>query len=620
MTGNESLRDRVEAAVSGGSLSRVAADRIGRWLTEAPYTPYRRILSERIEADDWTNLDNAFYAVLEFGTGGRRGKMYPVGTNVLNDRTIGESARGLADFVTARKGSHSDRSCVIAHDTRNNSVAFAKRCACVLAAAGFRVYLFPGPRSTPLLSFAVRHLNCDAGIVITASHNPPTDNGFKCYDDQGGQVVPPDDAAIIRCVEAVADREIPEVTFERGVEKGSIILLDESTDRAYVDAVVSGSVATARDVSIVYTPLHGVGEGSVAAALKQAGFHRVEVLESQRTPDGTFPTVPGHAANPEFPRTLDLAIDRARTIGADLVLASDPDADRIGAAVPADGDPRGPWVCLDGNKIGVLLTAFVIKQTEGAGKLRNDHYLISTLVSSPMAEAICRREGVRIENDLLVGFKWIGRRIDQSGPAGFLFAFEESHGYLKGTHVRDKDAASGGLLVAELVAEIKARKQSVLEYLDDLYFDVGHHAERQVTRTLTGRQGAAQIQALMSAYRSMPPTTLAGLPVTEAHDYQTGEVRAVMGSSGSRLLEAETPRSDLLIFKTTDPGVRLAARPSGTEPKIKFYLFARTPIPEGATDRATLDDAKRRTEARLDRMVAEIEQYVANVLEPAESS
>lgn len=619
MTENESAQGRVEAAAGEGRLTKAAADRIQRWLVEAPYAPYRQALIERISANDWTNLDDAFYAVIEFGTGGRRGKMYPVGTNVLNDRTIGESARGLADFVTARKGIHSDRSCVIAHDTRNNSVAFARRCAQVLAAAGFRVYLFPSPRSTPLLSFAVRHLGCDAGIVITASHNPPADNGFKCYNDRGGQVIPPDDAEIIQCVEAVADREIPEITFERGVETGSIILLDASVDQAYIDAVVSESVSPSRDVSIVYTPLHGVGEGSVAAVLRQAGFGRVEVLESQRTPDGAFPTVPDHVANPEFPKTLDLAIERARTIGADLVLASDPDADRIGAAVPATADPRGPWVCLDGNQIGVLLTAFVIKQTEGAGKLRNDHYLISTLVSSPMAEAICQREGVRIENDLLVGFKWIGQRIDQSGPAGFLFAFEESHGYQKGPHVRDKDAASGGLLVAELAAEMKARKQTVLEYLDDLYFDVGHHAERQVTRTLTGRHGAEQIQALMSAYRSMPPTSLAGLPVTDVHDFKTREIRPVMGPGGPRMLESETPPADLLIFRTSDPGTKLAARPSGTEPKIKFYLFARTPLPEGEADRSRLDEAKRQTSARLDRMAGEIEQYIASVLASAES-
>ncbi|MFO0958471.1 MAG: hypothetical protein U0800_13740 [Isosphaeraceae bacterium] len=284
-------------------------------------------------------------------------------------------------------------------------------------------------------------------------------------------------------------------------------------------------------------------------------------------------------ANPRTPGRLDLAIERARAIGADLVMASDPDADRIGAAVPATSDPHGPWVCLDGNKIGVLLTAFVIKQTEGAGKLRDDHYVISTLVSSPMGEAICRREGVRIENDLLVGFKWIGQRIDESGPSGFLFGYEESHGYQKGAHVRDKDAASGGLLVAELAAEMKARKQSVLEYLDDLYIDVGHHAERQVTRTLTGRQGAEQIRALMAAYRSMPPTSLAGLPVTRDPDFQAREVRPVTEPGGPRLLESAAPPSDLLIFRTTDPGTKLAARPSGTEPKIKFYLFARTPCP-----------------------------------------
>ncbi len=613
MNTSEELWDRVRRAEAEGWLSAPAAQRLGHWLTESAFAPYRDRLAAEIVAGRWAQLDDAFYTVMEFGTGGRRGKMYPVGTNALNDRTIGESARGLADHITARKGPGTPRSCVIAHDTRHNSEAFAKRCASVLAAAGFRAYLVKGPRSTPLLSFAVRHLGCDAGIMITASHNPPADNGFKCYNALGGQVVPPEDHAIIRCVDNVSDLEIAEVPFDEAVAAGQVIWVAEEIDRAYLDAVVGESVSHARDVSIVYTPMHGVGVTSIAAALDRAGFTKVELLAEQSTPDGSFPTVPGHVANPEVPRTLDRAIARARAIGADLVMASDPDADRIGAAVPLTNDPHGEWTCLDGNQIGVILTAFVIKQVEAAGKLRADHYIISTLVSSPMAEAICRREGVRLENDLLVGFKWIATRIDEAGPAGFLFAFEESHGYQKGTFVRDKDAAAGALLLAELAAEVKARKQTMLEYLDDLYIDVGHHAERQVTRLLEGRQGAQQIKALMAAFRDMPPTSLAGLPVVEVHDYKTREVRPITGPGSIRLLEGTTPASDLLIFHTTDPGTRLAARPSGTEPKIKFYLFARTET-GGTTDRAQLVPIKAATKARLDHMAGDIEHYIQSVL------
>ena len=563
---------RLEHAGSDGRISVPAASNVRRWLTGLPFNKYLSRLLEDIEHDRWRELDDAFYAVLEFGTGGRRGKMYPVGTNVLNERTMAESARGLADYVTSRKGEHSPRSCVIAHDTRHNSAEFARLCAGVLAAAGFKVFLYREPRSTPLLSFSVRHLHCDAGIMVTASHNPPADNGFKCYGRAGGQVIPPDDAGIIACVAAASDREIPEKPFDEALADGSIHWVDDTVDRAYVTAVVSESVCHARDISIVYTPLHGVGETSVVRALATAGFRRIHILASQRTPDGGFPNVPDHIANPEYPRTLEAAIVEAKARGADLVIASDPDADRIGVAVPTTRDPRGDWTTLDGNQIGVMLAAFVIKQSESLGRLRSDHYLVSTLVSTPMARALADREGVRIEDDLLVGFKWIAHRIDLAGHASFLFAFEESHGYLKGDHARDKDAAVGALLFAELVAAVKDRKQTVLEYLDDLYIDVGHHGDRQVNKTYTGREGLAKIKTLMKALRETPPRTIGGLVLTDVYDYKTHEIRALNRPYPPRPLPQ--PDGDLLIFHTEYPGTHFAARPSGTEPKIKFYLFA----------------------------------------------
>jgi phosphoglucomutase/phosphomannomutase len=376
--------------------------------------------------------------------------------------------------------------------------------------------------------------------------------------------------------------------------------------------VVSQSVSPARDLSIVYTPMHGVGETSVAAALRAAGFDRVNILASQRTPDGDFPNVPGHVSNPEIPRTLDAAIAEARATGADLVLASDPDADRIGVAVPVAGDPRGEWTTLDGNQIGVLMAAFVMKQVKAMGRLRPDHYLITTLVSTQMAKALARREGVRVEDDLLVGFKWIARRIDEAGPSGFLFAFEESHGYERGTHVRDKDAATAALLFAELAATVKDRKQTVLEYLDDLYIDVGHYGERLINKYLEGREGVAQIKKLMAAFREAPPRQVAGLALTEAHDYKTHEVRTLGPPGGTRPLTG--PSGDLIIFQTEAMGTRFAARPSGTEPKIKFYLFARTPT-DGVTDRGRLAEIKQETGRRLDRMAADLEQFIRDVLE-----
>jgi phosphoglucomutase/phosphomannomutase len=595
---------RLAEAEAAGRLSGMAAANIRRWLTEAPFARYRDRLLQDIERGSWPALDEAFYAVLEFGTGGRRGKMYPVGTNVLNERTIAESARGLADHVIAKKGPDAARACVIARDTRHHSDEFAELCARVMAAAGFRVYLFPEPRSTPLLSFAVRRLHCDAGVMITASHNPPSDNGFKCYSATGGQVIPPDDRRIIDCVKAASDREIPEKPLEKGLADGSIVRVGRELDEAYIASVLNESVSHARELSIVYTPLHGVGETSVAAVLRTAGFSRVHVLESQRTPDGDFPTVPGRVANPEYPVTLERAIQEARTRGADLVIASDPDADRIGVAIPAAGDPRGEWTTLDGNQIGVVLAAFVMKELEPQGRLRSDHYLVTTLVSTQMARALAQREGIHTEDDLLVGFKWIAHRIEEAGPASFLFAFEESHGYLKGMDVRDKDASVAALLFAELAATVKDRKQTVLEYLDDLYIDVGHYAERLMTKTCEGREGIAQIAAIMDAFRTRPPRQIGGLTLTEVFDYEQHEVRP-LGRAGSPT-PLPQPSGDLLIFHTDRPGCRFAARPSGTEPKIKFYLFARSDV-DGPD---SLPAAKEQTRHLLEQMEADLGRYI----------
>lgn len=600
--------DRLAEAEGAGRLSGTAAANIRRWLSEAPFERYRGRLLEDIERGAWAELDDAFYAVLEFGTGGRRGKMYPVGTNVLNDRTMAESARGLADYVTAKKGPRSSRSCVVAHDTRHHSPEFAELCARVLAAAGFRVVLFRGYRSTPLLSFAVRHLHCDAGIMITASHNPPSDNGFKCYSSTGGQVIPPDDRGIIECVKAASDREIPEKPMAEALADGSIAWAGPDVDEAYIASVLSESVSHARDISIVYTPLHGVGETSVAAVLRTAGFTGLHVLESQRTPDGDFPTVPGHVANPEYPKTLQAAIDEARSRGAELVIASDPDADRIGVAIPAAGDPHGEWTTLDGNQIGVLLAAFVMKESEALGRLRSDHYIVTTMVSTEMTRALAAREGIRTEDDLLVGFKWIAARIEEAGPASFLFAFEESHGYLKGMDVRDKDASVAAMLFAELAATVKDRKQTVLEYLDDLYVDVGHYGERLVTRTCEGREGLSQIKAIMDAFRTRPPERIGGLGLADVSDYRQHEVRPLSRPGSPTPLPQ--PSGDLLIFHADRPGCRFAARPSGTEPKIKFYLFARSDV-DGPD---SLPAAKERTRQLLDRMEADLGQYIDGVL------
>jgi phosphoglucomutase len=573
---NDPLK-QLDQAQAGNRISPEAAANVRRWLTSEAFTSYQGALTEAIANDQWKTLEDAFYKVLEFGTGGRRGLMAPIGTNVLNERTMAESARGLVDFLLKRHaGENRKLSVVVAHDTRHNSPEFARVCARVIAAAGLDVHLFDSFRSTPLLSFAVRHLNCDAGIMITASHNPPSDNGFKCYNGHGGQVVPPDDAAIIEAVIASADRPIPMAVYEQALAAGTIRIASPKVDEAYLNAVLGESVTPERNLRIVYTPMHGVGGTSVGAALQLANFASVNLLAAQSIPDANFTTIPGHVANPEIPKTLEAAIAEAKATGADLVLASDPDADRIGAAVPVTGDPAGEWTTIDGNSIGVLLAAFVLERTKANGRLKPGHYLVSTLVSTPMAPAIYRKAGLKVVNDLLVGFKWIAAAMDDEGPENFLFGFEESHGYLKGTYARDKDATVAALLFAEMAAWLKAEGRTVLEYLDSLYLQVGHYGQAAFNLTLSGRDGAELIRKIMASFRVTPPAKVAGLDLVRVDDYAKHITKIIKPAPAEKPLPE--PSGDLLMFSLDAPDVRFAVRPSGTEPKIKFYLFARTEV------------------------------------------
>lgn len=598
--------EKLEAALAEKKISTEAADNIRRWLSSEAFVAYRKDLAAAVDAGQWKPLEDAFYKVLEFGTGGRRGLMAPLGTNVLNERTMAESARGLADFLLRKHAGENRRlSVVVAHDTRHNSPEFARVCARAIAAAGLDVHLFDSFRSTPLLSFAVRHLHCDAGIMITASHNPPSDNGFKCYNGKGGQVVPPDDAAIIAAVVASAEQPIPLADYEEALSAGTIKIAPVSVDHAYLKAVLGESVTPERNLSVVYTPMHGVGGTSVGEALKMAGFSSVNLLAAQSVPDPNFTTIPGHVANPEIPKTLEAAIAEAKATGADLVLASDPDADRIGAAVPVNGDPAGEWITLDGNSIGVILAAFVLERTRDAGKLKPEHYLVSTLVSTPMAPAIYRKAGLRVVNDLLVGFKWIAATIDDEGPENFLFGFEESHGYLKGTYARDKDATVAAILFAEAAAWLKANGRTVVEYLDSLYLQVGHYGQAAFNLTLSGRDGAALIQKIMASFRTTPPAKVAGLDMVRVDDYAKHVTKILKPSPAEKPLPE--PSGDLLMYTLDAPDVRFAVRPSGTEPKIKFYLFARTEVPAGSSS-AELPAIKAKTAGLLKALEDDLRQ------------
>jgi phosphoglucomutase/phosphomannomutase len=608
------LLDRLAAARASGLIAESTEQNVRLWLTEPAYAAYRPAVAEHIGQGKFRELDDAFWTVLPFGTGGRRGKMYPIGTNVMNERTVGESAQGLADYLKQQLGEGAARSCAIAYDTRNNSRAFARLSAEVLAANGVRVFIFTEHRSTPQLSFAVRHLEASAGIVISASHNPPSDNGFKCYWSSGGQVLPPHDAGIIRCVEAV--REVRAIEFDRGVEQGLIAVLGPEHDTAYVCAVVSQSLNRERAIRIVYTPLHGVGMTSVARVLEQAGFSDVHVVTSQATPDGNFPNVAGQSPNPENPAALREAIELAGQVSADLVLASDPDADRIAAAVPDAAS--GQWVPLTGNQLAGLLAHYVLSKRQSAADSApgsgSRPFVVKTRVTTDLIARVADSFGVTTYGDLPVGFKWIGAAIDRHGPEQFLFGAEESLGYLCGTYARDKDAAVAALLAGELAAELKAAGKTMLAHLDELYLRYGYHLEQQISRTRPGREGAAEIARVMRAFRqtSRLPRQWSGMSLESVYDFAESVIHSFRaGDKPTR--PAAKPRSDQVMLCLDQPGWRVIARPSGTEPKIKFYLFG-VVSPQQLSSADKLGAAKREAAGTMDRLIADLDAFVAGAV------
>ena len=432
-------RAALAAARTAEKISSAAAERVERWLTDPIYAEFTQQVIEHIENGQWAQLNDVFWTTIPFGTAGRRGPMYPIGTAAINDRTIGESAQGLADFVRQKLGDSEPRlgqsalarqtgmsapraaALAIAYDTRHRSRHFAELCAEVMAAAGFKVFFLNGHRSTPELSFTIRAKNCDCGIMVSASHNPPQDNAVKVFGPTGGQLRPPDDEAVMQCVERCRDvRRIPfaevvAAASSRHASACQIEYFQEEMDRDYQAAVLKQSFPGPRELSILYSPLHGVGLTSVLPVLEADGFKRIEIFGPHSQPNGDFPNVPGGVANPENPTAFDSLIERAEQIDADLIIASDPDADRIGAA--ARIAPGDAWKVLTGNQIGALLADFIFRRRKGQGRLSPDHYIIKTLVTSDMACRIAERYGVKCFGDVLTGFKWIGGLVDDLAPS-----------------------------------------------------------------------------------------------------------------------------------------------------------------------------------------------------------
>ena len=508
-------------------------------------------------------LNESFYRHLEFGTGGLRGIM-GVGTNRMNRYTVAMATQGLANYVKKVNAGESELRAAVSHDSRNHSREFAEITASVLAANGFKVYLFDGMRPTPELSFAVRHYHCHTGVMVTASHNPKEYNGYKAYWSDGCQLTAPHDTAVID--EVLKIKAVSDVKMKGGEQ--NIITIGEELDKVYLARVEKNAlhpelIKKHHDVKIVYTPLHGTGIVLIPRMLKQLGFTNVNVVEAQAVPDGNFPTTP--SPNPEEKPAMRMAVDLAKQIDADIVFASDPDADRVGVAVKR---PDGEWMLLNGNQTMSVLFYYIVKQWQEKQLLTGNEYMVKTIVTSELPADIATRAGIKIY-DVLTGFKFIGGKIrDLEGIETFIAGGEESYGYMIGDFVRDKDAVSACSMIAEIAAWAVEQGKTFFDVLVDIYREYGFYKEGLVSVVRKGKSGAEEIQQMMADYRSNPPQEIDGERVVCIKDYQCLESKDLLTGKVTKI---DLPKSNVLQF-FTDRGNKITVRPSGTEPKIKYYF------------------------------------------------
>ena len=539
-------------------------DKVSVWLSGN----YDQATKDAIAALQPDELADSFYRNLEFGTGGLRGIM-GVGTNRMNKYTVGMATQGFANYLLKTYGTE-PISVVIGHDSRNNSRFFAETTAGVFAANGIKVYLFEALRPTPELSFAIRHLGCKAGVVCTASHNPKEYNGYKAYWNDGGQLVPPHDKNVIKEVEAI--KGVDEVNWTGG--EANITLIGREMDEAYINMVKGLSVypeiiQAQHDLSIVYTPIHGTGITLVPEVLSRFGFTNVQIVEEQAIPDGNFPTV-GYP-NPEESETMAIGLAKAKAINADILLGTDPDADRVGVGVK---NHKGEWVLMNGNQTAVLAFAYLIEARKAKGVAKPNDMVITTIVTTAMINEVAKQNGVACYN-VLTGFKWIAELIkEKEANENYVIGGEESFGLMIGNDIRDKDAVSAVALLCEMAAYEKAKGRSLFDKMIELYMQYGFYYEQLISITKKGMNGQKEIATMMEGYRTNPPATIDGSEVVELLDYelQTGK-NLVTGQSWILQL----PKSNVLQFVTAD-GSKISARPSGTEPKIKFYFSVHTTL------------------------------------------
>jgi phosphoglucomutase len=532
------------------------------WLS-ADYDQSTRTQVQTLLDNNETELIESFYRDLEFGTGGLRGIM-GVGTNRMNIYTVGMATQGLANYIKKEFKNLKEIKVAIAHDSRNNSRLFAETAAGIFSGNGFKVFLFEDLRPTPELSFAIRHLKCQSGIVLTASHNPKEYNGYKAYWDDGGQVVPPHDENIIEEVNNI--KSVAEIKFNG--PKENITIIGSELDEIYTNEIKKLSlspeaIATNSDIKIVYTPLHGTGVKLVPMVLAKMGFKNIIHIPEQDVPDGNFPTIV--SPNPEESAALNMAIEKAKAEGADLVMATDPDADRVGIAVRNN---KNEIILLNGNQAASVLIYYLLTKWTENGKIKGKEYLVKTIVTTELIADMAKAYNVPCL-DVLTGFKYIAEVIKQKeGKETFIGGGEESYGYLTGEFVRDKDAVMSCAMIAEAAAWAKSKNKSVFEVLLEIYLKYGFYKESLLSVTKKGKEGAEEIKKMMSNFRNNPPRQINGSDVTQLLDY---EMRKATNFETGKVTDIELPQSDVLQFITKD-GSKISVRPSGTEPKIKFYF------------------------------------------------
>lgn len=593
---DKTLELKLTAALEEKKLNKTAHEEIVKWLTKEEFKEFTSQLRDEINQGNWEELMDKFYRVVIFGTGGIRGVM-DIGTNRINNYMIRWASQAYSQYLLKYHSDQIHRGVALAYDSRNNSDELIRQTARVLAANGIPVHMFNYYRATPELSFTVRHLKCIGGIVLTASHNPPQFNGYKVYDENGVQVLP--DVGLLIEKEFKNVNEIKKIDFQDALNQGLIRYISEDVDKAFAQAAKAASTYSGRNVKIIYSPMHGVGSQSVLPVLKELGFNDIVCVEEQMSLNGDFPNVDGRFPNPEFPKVYRQGIDLAKKLNAHIVLLSDPDADRLGMAIP---DKSGNWTPLNGNQGAVLMTYFLMENMKQSNKLPANPVLVKTSVTTDLFRDIGEDFGAEVIGDLLVGFKFIGDRI-QNLPKekNFIFAAEESVGYLFGNAYRDKGAETPAVIASEMAAYCHDKKITPMDLLESIYEKYGYYAERLYYREIEGFGALDQMNLAMIKLRENLPMEVAGRKVIKVLDRLTGEVREPQTKT---LIETRTwDKGDMLsFFFSEDERNVIHVRPSGTEPKMKYYT-------------ALKGNLRQSTKKELNKQAEEIEKAMAATFE-----